>query len=86
MKQTRVFEDITLHWCNPHRNWWVTNCPDCMVDENEDDIKRQGRDEVVHWLKENIQFIPIFWPNNINGVLDRNKFRAKLKEWGYETD
>ncbi|MFH1231240.1 MAG: hypothetical protein V1709_07055 [Planctomycetota bacterium] len=43
--------DITLYWCNKHKNWWVTNCPDCMIDANEESIKREGTREMVKWIE-----------------------------------
>ena len=46
---------ITITWCAKHKNWWVTNCPDCMIDANEESIKREGRKEVVEWLKEHTE-------------------------------
>jgi len=48
---------ITLTWCKKHKNWWVTNCPDCMVDSNEPAIRKSamldgGRIMTKYWLKE----------------------------------
>ena len=42
---------ITLYWCGKHKNWFVLNCPDCMLDANEADIKREGIKEVVEWIE-----------------------------------
>lgn len=36
---------FTLSWCEEHSNWWVTNCPDCMVDSNEGDIRKDEFNE-----------------------------------------
>ena len=44
-------QSITLNWCEKHKNWWVTNCPDCMLDANEEDIKQDGRKEVIGELQ-----------------------------------
>ena len=62
---------FTVSWCNKHKNWWITNCPDCMVDSNEESIKQAGRREVVEWV--NI---------NINTDSRRDEWQAQLKEWG----
>ncbi len=47
-----IKDEITLTWCEKHQNWGVTNCPDCMVDSNEESIKRAGIQEVVEWIKK----------------------------------
>ncbi len=45
-------DTFTLTWCEKHKNWWVTDCPDCMVDSNEESIKRLGMQKVVDWIKK----------------------------------
>ena len=64
---------ITLTWCSKHKNWWVTNCPDCMVDANEESIKHEGRMEVVERLCGYIcedcstpQFVHLIIPRQTN--------------------
>jgi len=49
---TTAKNSFTLTWCEKHKNWWVTNCPDCMVDANEESIKREGRGEMLEALKK----------------------------------
>ena len=64
----KVGDDFTLYWCGKHGNWWVTNCPDCMVDFNEPSIKKAGMQTVVDYMKrENLYIHP-----------------DQLKEWGIE--
>ena len=73
-------DTFTLSWCGKHKNWWVTNCPDCMVDDNEESIKQDGRKEVVEWVGR-------LEPQNEWSVIGRftyNQWQAKLKEWGIE--
>ena len=67
---------FSLTWCERHKNWWVTNCPDCMVDSNEESIKREGRREVVECMRTH--------PSELEekDVVCRWFPRAKLKEWG----
>ncbi len=83
--------NITISWCEKHENWWVTNCPDCMVDANEEDIKKEGRREVVRWLTVNSSF-------HLAEDINRSDFgdllhtfkdkslKAKLKDWGIDDD
>jgi len=54
---------ITITWCEKHKNWWVTNCPDCMIDANEESIKREGRKEVIEGIaKQMMGNTPLpFW-------------------------
>ena len=40
-------QKVTLTWCRKHKNWWVTNCPDCMVDYNEPFIKKAERERII---------------------------------------
>jgi len=28
-------DTISLHWCERHEQWWVTNCPECMAETVE---------------------------------------------------
>ncbi len=44
-------DSFVLTWCKKHNNWWVTNCPDCMVDANEENIKKEGMREVARWIE-----------------------------------
>lgn len=44
-------DDIQLWWCAKHRQWANLNCPECMLEINESDIKREGMREVVEWIK-----------------------------------
>jgi len=68
-------DSFTLTWCPKHKNWWVTNCPDCMVDANEEDIKQAGRKEVASWIGSNVVF-----------AYDdaREAWQAQLKKWGIQ--
>jgi len=48
-------ESFALTWCWEHKNWYQYNCPDCMVNSNEEGIKQEGRREVAdyfsrHWM------------------------------------
>jgi len=66
-------DSFTLTWCAKHENWYQYNCPDCMVDANEEDIKQEGRKEVVEFVEA-------------EGVMSQyldtlNRWQAKLKEW-----
>ncbi len=74
-------DSFTLSWCEKHRNWWVTNCPDCMVDSNEPDIRKAGIKEVVDWMIEPCPHTTsksYFKPKCICSECKQ----AKLKEWG----
>ena len=61
-------DTFSLTWCEEHKNWYQYNCPDCMIDANEQDIKRVGRKEVVECIRQ----------NGVGYALSE----AKLKEWG----
>lgn len=52
MSKMEAKKSFSLSWCERHQNWWVTNCPDCMVNSNEESIKQEGRREVVEWAKD----------------------------------
>ncbi len=75
----KATDGFSLTWCEKHKNWWVTNCPDCMVDSNESTIKQAGRQEVVDWMAEN----PVRWFFNTNEVAKvyEAKWQKQLKEW-----
>jgi len=64
-------DDFELHWCAKHENWWVTNCPDCMVDANEEGIKKAGIREVVGWTARELG-------------IDWGLEEEILKEWGVD--
>jgi len=74
----KVEYPITLSWCDKHNNWWITNCPDCMVDSNEEYIKRQGRKEVVEWFIEKGYIIP-------SSIDEDSPIGSQLKQWGLAT-
>ncbi len=77
--------NITLTWCEKHKNWWVTNCPDCMVDNNEESIKR----EVVEFANKFLFMAEHGDYSNGNDAfgIDEGRFRAGelldsyRKEW-----
>ncbi len=64
-------DTFSLSWCEKHKNWWVTNCPDCMVDSNEEDIKRQAIRKVMEWTAKEF------------GV-DWSEEKEQLEKWGIE--
>ena len=73
-------DSFTLQWCAKHNNWWVTNCPDCMVDSNEPEIKEAGRQEVVDYIEEQNDLedeepLPYY-------VMNKKVWQAQKKEWG----
>ena len=76
-------DSFTLSWCEKHKNWWVTNCPDCMVDFNEIEIKKAGMEEVVGWINTHARdsyagrpLVPD-WT-----AFKHDDWQAKLEEWG----
>ena len=81
---------FTVSWCNKHKNWWITNCPDCMVDSNEAEIKKAGRKEVVEFVDDLIIGIDnCKFEERLDGdkgciVLDmnENQWQAQKKKWG----
>ncbi len=72
-------DTFSLTWCEKHKNWWVTNCPDCMVDANEEDIRRAAIWEVVEW--ENNTFNKSITLNQMRAT---TTYQAQLKDWGIE--
>ena len=67
---------ITLTWCEKHTNWWVTNCPDCMLDANEESIKREAIREVAEWVNSHIVFAFPY------AKIEWQEWQARLKRWG----
>ena len=67
-------DSFTPTWCEKHKNWHQYNCPDCYVDDNEEEIRHAGINEVVDFVEQ-------------EGVMYRhgdtlNRWRAQLEEWG----
>ena len=81
-------DSFSLTWCEKHKNWYQYNCPDCMVDANEADIKREGIKEVVDWVLANAIIRKPFGEVNKKAdeiiVIPIRKWHTKLKEWGLE--
>ncbi len=75
-----VTDSFLLNWCGKHKNWWVTNCPDCMVDSNEESIKQAGRQEVVKWIRENGPHYNCSECGYEQHIDD--DWHEQLKEWG----
>ena len=83
-------DKFTLEWCVKHENWFQYNCPDCMVDANENSIKEEGRREVVEFIDnliigiEGCKFEERFDGDKGCIVLDMNKnqWKAQKKGWG----
>lgn len=70
---------LTLTWCKKHKNWWATNCPDCMVDFNEPTIKMASIREVVGWIDKT-------FAGGITKaqMMATNTWQVKLQKWGIE--
>ena len=78
----KLKNSFTLSWCEKHKNWWVTNCPDCMVDVNEADIKKDGIREVVDELEEIFHSAKSEKEVWIKVRELTSRWQAKLKSWG----
>ncbi len=78
--------DIVLSWCAKHKYWWVTDCPDCMVDSCKEDIKKAGRREVIEWLNNKPLFIVVTAIPSYTDVSEslrgNREYNSKLQEWG----
>jgi len=79
MEAKDTFE-LKLTWCRKHRNWWITNCPDCMVDSNEENIKQAGRKEVVEFMLDRLERFKIA-PKLIGFTMLSEDWEEQLKEW-----
>jgi len=78
-------DSFSLIWCEKHKNWYQYNCPDCMVDANEADIKQAGIKEVVGQINPQIEsFIQSPRMPNEMSLCIKVWWQAKLKEWGIE--
>ena len=85
-------DSFTLTWCNKHKNWWVTNCPDCMVDSNEESIKQAGIKEVVDWVEGRPRRVDRYGNSYVilaHNIASRgakpvltDDWKTQLKEWG----
>ncbi len=81
----RTLDSVTLNWCNKHQNWWVTNCPDCTIDSNENDIRKAGIKEVVELLRVYNPWVgSLKPPGGFEYLLETPIWQAKKKEWGIE--
>ena len=45
-------DSFTLSWCEKHKCWWVSDCPECMVDSNEQELIQKGRQDVVDMVEK----------------------------------
>ena len=75
--------EISVTWCKKHSNWWVINCPDCMVDDNEESIKRVGMKKVAKWIIENSTMYYSSSPKELLFV-EKDGWQQKLRDWGIE--
>lgn len=71
---TEAKDTFTLSWCEKHKNWNQYNCADCMLDANEEEIKRKGIRKAVEWLNANTTF-------RYGIAISNDKWKAQLKEW-----
>ena len=85
-------DSFTLTWCNKHRNWSQSDCPECMVNSNEEDIERAGMRKVVEWIRNGtVMQVPrgtrVYRADKEKVLVqfDYTEWQAKLKEWGLET-
>ena len=84
-------ESFTLAWCGVHENWYQYNCPDCMIDANKEEIRREGRREVVEYLDKHTGAMIRLVSNGGETIkttfeIDSSDWLAKLKEWGLKED
>jgi len=76
-------DSFSLSWCEKHENWYQYNCPDCMVDTNEQDIKMAGIKGVVEWVNKN-KFGLRAMDNYCDFGIDDRDWQAFLKGLGVE--
>lgn len=44
-------QKITLYWCEEHKQWWAVNCPDCMADTVEQEMKARTARSLIEEIE-----------------------------------
>ncbi len=43
-------DEIVICHCKKHNEWYSNNCSNCMVDDNEEDIRQKERERIGDML------------------------------------
>ena len=75
---------LTITWCKEHKNWWITSCPECMVDVNEESIKREGIAITDDKITVRISARPRASARSVRLLVSHNKIKGDVMNIGYE--
>lgn len=88
MEAEYKFDVIKISYCKKHKQYWIWNCPDCMVDDYREQGYKAGIREVVELVNSceirtdvHQEDGSLFLRVGDISIL-KEYWQAKLKEWG----